>query len=656
MKKAKVLIFISLVMSVVYLKNINLLAKEDMPMVVNVQSNKEELYIGEGIIIEVETDVEVKRKSRITIEIENLSSKQVKEVKLESLGVRHYAHIDTVDMGYGRYAIYSVMLDGDRMIFKNDNTVNVEIFTIINDEIESYKIINPIIDIEKNRGVIQKFTMGLEVEYVSKSLREKNGFKGDSLEVMLKSKDGKKIKINLYYDEEEKLFSIREEQGLGDNVGIFILENVDLKTYIDNGDEIYEKKVRTLELEGYDELAIEVVNRIEQLRSNRIKVNGIQLSSENTEKVIEEKKLIIKEAMTKEMVVEIPIQYVEYYKSIDKNSYLTIENDKISIHLPTNIGNEKLVSRLLENKKIGNVTIVIKVLHLSTPVEKINKFKGFESIDIENINQSFDIGIELIGYDINSNEKILDSSIIISLDDEMKIDIKNIKEKTNMFLLKKEFEYVPHIQEGNIVTIKTKDVGTLIESNKMEKYDDVKEEDWFYEDVTTVGSKKILKEIEYKKFFPKSRMTRVEVLRVVSGILNIPTVSVASDEEEYDDVSKDKWYYKDVMGAKYYGILGDLEDNKFQPGKLVTREEMAYFIGQILKKNNIPTTREFIYYDKKFDDYDEINSKFYNEIDLTYRTGVMRGMGTSYKPKELMSRAEISTVIVRLLKVIGYLN
>ncbi|MBE6705349.1 MAG: S-layer homology domain-containing protein [Ruminococcaceae bacterium] len=148
-------------------------------------------------------------------------------------------------------------------------------------------------------------------------------------------------------------------------------------------------------------------------------------------------------------------------------------------------------------------------------------------------------------------------------------------------------------------------------------------------------------------FRPGAQMTRAEAATVIARLL--------ADEEEiakdrntaFTDVKKGDWYYSYVTYLEELGFLPNYS-GEFKPNQNITR-------GEFIKLTFEAGGLDFSMKRPKFTDLDK-NHPYYKEIVFASGTGIVTGYnngdGTmSFKPDGEITRAEIATVVNRILKI-----
>ncbi len=225
-------------------------------------------------------------------------------------------------------------------------------------------------------------------------------------------------------------------------------------------------------------------------------------------------------------------------------------------------------------------------------------------------------------------------------------------------------------------------------NNNAKDFEDIGAKEWYSDDIYYLNSKGIIEGYKEKdpetyknsyKFKPAKLLSKAELITLLirtTDSYELTESYYSSDctwtDEEYittfydpqinqnievnevfDDIINDQnicanWYSDYVMEAYRNGLIDKNNDRKFHPGKSINRAETAKIIARII--NNFDLNIEKINTDKiKFKDVSS-SSKYYKAIQTVYQYGIMTGTSTdSFSPNTELNRAEISTIVRRLL-------
>ncbi|MBQ7898203.1 MAG: S-layer homology domain-containing protein, partial [Clostridia bacterium] len=146
-------------------------------------------------------------------------------------------------------------------------------------------------------------------------------------------------------------------------------------------------------------------------------------------------------------------------------------------------------------------------------------------------------------------------------------------------------------------------------------------------------------------FKPNANMTKAEACaifaRLLAGSQDIPQGYTT----KFTDVTADKWYYDEIAYLDAMGYFFTTEGDKYYPDNKITRAEfveLAYFASELAATENI-----------KFTDVPE-DHKYYDAIMAGAAAGLVNGYADkTFKPDATITRAEVVTVINRLLSLLA---
>ena len=104
---------------------------------------------------------------------------------------------------------------------------------------------------------------------------------------------------------------------------------------------------------------------------------------------------------------------------------------------------------------------------------------------------------------------------------------------------------------------------------------DVTGSDWFYDPVAYVYQNGLMAGTSATTFEPNEDLTRAMMVTVLWAMEGSPVVNYRMD---YDDVSDSDWYAEAVRWGTSEGVVNGVGDNRFDPDRSITREEMAVML------------------------------------------------------------------------------
>ncbi|MBE7037473.1 MAG: hypothetical protein E7404_01065 [Ruminococcaceae bacterium] len=202
---------------------------------------------------------------------------------------------------------------------------------------------------------------------------------------------------------------------------------------------------------------------------------------------------------------------------------------------------------------------------------------------------------------------------------------------------------------GSIVQIPEKTPDTSItQPQKWDNpFDDVSENDWYYEAVEYVYKNEFLKGVNDNTFAPSTKINRAMLVTVLYRMEGEPDVT---DDSGFADVEKGSYYEKAVIWAKENGIVNGIAELEFAPQKDLTREQIAAILYRYAEFKNMDTSFE----EKDvtaYDDYDLISEYALPAIKWANAKGLINGRTeNTLNPSDSATRAEISAVLLRFMQ------
>ena len=169
-------------------------------------------------------------------------------------------------------------------------------------------------------------------------------------------------------------------------------------------------------------------------------------------------------------------------------------------------------------------------------------------------------------------------------------------------------------------------------------FEDVTEDDWFYDAVLWAHEKGITKGISAQKFGPRQSCTRAQI---VTFLWNAKGRPACEGTVPFTDVAEDAWYYDAVLWAMENGVTNGVSDTLFAPGQTCTRAEAMGFLWKACGKPRLPGT-------VSFEDVDE-SDWYYDAVNWAVKTDVAKGVSdTRFAPDYECQRAQIVSFFYRL--------
>jgi hypothetical protein len=177
---------------------------------------------------------------------------------------------------------------------------------------------------------------------------------------------------------------------------------------------------------------------------------------------------------------------------------------------------------------------------------------------------------------------------------------------------------------------------------------------WAFDAITELYLGNIVKGKTATTFEPNSSITRAEFSAFVTRLLDLDIdIEVTT---EFTDIKETDWFALEVSAAYNAGIVNGVGDNKFEPNRKITRQEMATMLGRVLNNAEVtpPTEDEFDALLAVFDDAQDIQDFALSGAAFVSQLEIIMGSPVDDKvmfyPKKNATRAEAVVMLHRLSK------
>ncbi|MBM7567449.1 S-layer homology domain-containing protein [Paenibacillus sacheonensis] len=177
-------------------------------------------------------------------------------------------------------------------------------------------------------------------------------------------------------------------------------------------------------------------------------------------------------------------------------------------------------------------------------------------------------------------------------------------------------------------------------------FSDVPASYWASGIIRELTAKHIVQGISADKFGPKANVTRAEFAAMLARALELKASSAAP----FNDVKAGSWYAEDVAAAAENGIVTGTGNGKFEPGKAITREQMAIMIVRLYEKRSGGSAAGSSSDLAAFKDAKSISAWAKEDVQNAIHAGLMSGSGDGrFAPRDNAIRAEAAKVLYNLL-------
>ncbi|MEK5488879.1 S-layer homology domain-containing protein [Lysinibacillus sp. FSL M8-0355] len=185
-------------------------------------------------------------------------------------------------------------------------------------------------------------------------------------------------------------------------------------------------------------------------------------------------------------------------------------------------------------------------------------------------------------------------------------------------------------------------------------FKDVDSKHWAYQNVEKVASQKLVTGYQDGTFKPSNNVTRAEFATFLSRMFD----GTDRKNESFTDITDTHWAKAAINEGLALGFIqeNDFKNNKFDPNKAMTRQEIAKWLANGLTASNsqygeiASTIQEGKYTLLPVAEYYKggLSKSEYGNVGLMLGTGIMSGFEDgSFKALGNTNRAEVATILIR---------
>lgn len=175
---------------------------------------------------------------------------------------------------------------------------------------------------------------------------------------------------------------------------------------------------------------------------------------------------------------------------------------------------------------------------------------------------------------------------------------------------------------------------------------DVGPEDWFYEAVRWAAENGITGGVDATHFGPNLSCTRAQLVTFLWRAAGKPVVNFAVN---FNDLKADSYYTEAVRWAASLKIVDGFGNGKFGPEEAITREQMATILFRFAKAQGVDVSVGEDTNILSYADALELSDFAFEAVQWAVGAGVVQGAGGNLMPKDECTRAQIVTMLHRLL-------
>lgn len=183
------------------------------------------------------------------------------------------------------------------------------------------------------------------------------------------------------------------------------------------------------------------------------------------------------------------------------------------------------------------------------------------------------------------------------------------------------------------------------------------ENHWAKDAVNNMGARMVVSGTGDNAFAPDRNITRAEFAAILVRGLGLRPENGTSG---FTDVDHSDWYNGAVQTAFEFGLITGYEDGSFRPQEAISREQAMLMVSKAMAITELPGLQAGESANRVlegFSDVDTVASWALNGVIDSVRAGIISGRSADeLAPKAFITRAEVATIIERLLQKSGLIN
>ncbi len=187
----------------------------------------------------------------------------------------------------------------------------------------------------------------------------------------------------------------------------------------------------------------------------------------------------------------------------------------------------------------------------------------------------------------------------------------------------------------------TEHESTQIESN-VKTFADVKQEDWFYNDVMFVFNNGIMTGTGENEFSPDTTLNRAMMITILHRIDGDNSMY---EKDIFNDVEKNSWYENAVNWGYENKIVTGTSENTFAPMNNLTREQLCVMLYNYTEHIGVKAELADI---SSYSDNNTVSDWAKDAVSWAVKEKIVTGKGNNtLAPQDSATRAEAAAVIRR---------
>lgn len=171
-------------------------------------------------------------------------------------------------------------------------------------------------------------------------------------------------------------------------------------------------------------------------------------------------------------------------------------------------------------------------------------------------------------------------------------------------------------------------------------FEDVSEDDWFYEGICVAARNKLMSGVSVSWFDTDSLAKRAHVIQTIYNMEGTPPTSY---DGAFPDVSSADWFAQSAAWAMHSGVFTGLPDGSFRPNEDISRQELASLLYRYHGSPEVSGNLSASYSDST-----EVSPDAQAAVEWALQEELITGLpDQTLNPRGTVSRAELAVVLSR---------
>lgn len=174
-------------------------------------------------------------------------------------------------------------------------------------------------------------------------------------------------------------------------------------------------------------------------------------------------------------------------------------------------------------------------------------------------------------------------------------------------------------------------------------FDDVSPDAWYYSDVMTVASAGAMSGTGEGTFSPEAALTRAMIAELLWRLEGSPKGFTSN----FNDVAASAWYYNSVSWAQAKGLVSGVGDNRFDPDKSLSREQMLVLLFRYAGSKGFVLTQTIGY--SSYSDADKVAEYASDALKWALGVEILHITDNMLRPGDSAIRADVAMAVAFIL-------